>query len=212
MPDDETAGLERLIRIVERAPKHLRRAATHEILKHLSEQGDAKAEAALSVLISPERIQLYRDLKDALTWDNWIMSETGKFRPTDKSQYHDPDELIEAYLDELPPLVEKYVDELVERGELKSYETDGETYYHRVGAGDESDEAGGMNGPSIVELYEAGKLNARAYRALKGDGVILLAELCHWSESDLLRAPNVGRITVAHVQQVMADHGITLRQ
>ena len=67
-----------------------------------------------------------------------------------------------------------------------------------------------MNGPLIAELYEAGKLSTRAYRTLKFDGVILLADLCHWSETALSRVPNVGRLTVTQIRQVMADHGMAL--
>ena len=102
MTDDETGAIESLRRILSRAPKHLKGATTYEILTHLSEQGDAEADAALAVLTSPERIQWYRDLGNALTWDYWITSESGTFRSTDKSKYHDPNELVAAFREMRP--------------------------------------------------------------------------------------------------------------
>ena len=79
-----------------------------------------------------------QDLKHAFEWDSWSMGENGIFGPTDKSEYHDRNELMDAYS---AALIDEEMERRVANGEFEVVEKVGKKRtWRRIRAVQESDD------------------------------------------------------------------------
>ena len=61
--------------------------------------------------------------------------------------------------------------------------------------------------PLLQEL----DFSVRAHNALRAAGVETLDALCAMTPKELARLENVGRLTVTNINEVLAEHGLSLR-
>ena len=121
-----------LFEITQHAPDHI--DALGERLFYLAERGDAAASAILDEMITPERIAKQAFLEEAIDWDQWTR-DGAVFGPSDKSRFHDPDELVLGFAryQYITELAGEELDKRIAAGELESFEgEDGKTRYRAV--------------------------------------------------------------------------------
>ena len=121
-----------LFEVAQRAPDHI--ATLGDRLFYLAERGDMEASAILDEMITPDRLARQELLEEAIDWDQWTR-DGHAFAPSDKSRFHDPDELVLGFAryQYITELVGEELGKRIAAGELESFEgEDGEMRYRAV--------------------------------------------------------------------------------
>ena len=132
MATTRPSDIEYLFKVAERAPDDI--TTLGDKLFYLAERGDMEASAILDAMITPERLAKQELLEKAIDWDQWTR-EGHVFGPSDKSRFHDPDELVVGFerYQYITELAGEELDKRIAAGELASFEgEDGETLYRAV--------------------------------------------------------------------------------
>lgn len=61
------------------------------------------------------------------------------------------------------------------------------------------------------ESIDVLELSARTANCLKADGICYLAHLCSHSEQELLRMPNLGKISCREIKDALTTRGLSLK-
>ena len=64
----------------------------------------------------------------------------------------------------------------------------------------------------ITDPLSKFEFNARAYNCLRAEEIPTIGHLLEYSERDLLKVLNMGKKSVEHIKEVLAEHGLQLRK
>jgi DNA-directed RNA polymerase alpha subunit len=64
----------------------------------------------------------------------------------------------------------------------------------------------------IMDPFSKFEFNARAFNCIRGGSIPTIGHLLECTENDLLRIPNMGKQSLNHIKEVLAEHGLQLKQ
>lgn len=64
----------------------------------------------------------------------------------------------------------------------------------------------------ITEPLNGFNFNVRAYNCLRAEEIPTIGHLLEYTENDLRRIPNMGKKSLQHIKEVLAEHGLQLQQ